>query len=166
MAHPRPHDCPPDCGYAVAQHVRGAGGLTMLSRRLLSAPRSSRVPTAPSTSRLSQIRCEFQPSRLAPMRWRGIASEPWPVVPNTARGAAELTEPSIRYHFQPNFHGMNKTSAFRLGLRTASFGGAGVIAALLYVSGIPRVQRDILQQIPVVGKYFIPAEIPASDNPF
>ncbi|KAJ6447196.1 glucosyltransferase [Purpureocillium lavendulum] len=50
------------------------------------------------------------------------------------------------------------------GLRTASFGGAGVIAALLYVSGIPRVQRDVLQKIPFVGKYFIKEELPASDN--
>ncbi|GJN69773.1 ubiquinol-cytochrome-c reductase complex subunit (QCR10) domain-containing protein [Purpureocillium lilacinum] len=115
---------------------------------------------------IARLRRESRPSRMAPNGRDAGTAASRPVETNIRTRAPELTEPSTRYHYQPNFHGMNKTSLFRLGLRTASFGGAGVIAALLYVSGIPRVQRDVLQQIPVVGKYFIKEELPASDNPF
>lgn len=67
------------------------------------------------------------------------------------------------------------------GIRSASFGAAAGIAVLFYASGIPRIQRDILQvrlelssredeqltrrqPIPFLGKFFIKEEIPASDN--
>ncbi|KHN98986.1 Cytochrome b-c1 complex, subunit 10 [Metarhizium album ARSEF 1941] len=51
-------------------------------------------------------------------------------------------------------------------VRSASFGGAAAVGLLLYVSGIPRVQRDILQKIPFLGRYFTQPEIHPQDNPF
>lgn len=49
------------------------------------------------------------------------------------------------------------------GFKSGAFGGVALFAVIFYASGIPRVQRDILQKIPFVGSYFI-KEIPASDN--
>ncbi|CAM1511741.1 Fc.00g092540.m01.CDS01 [Cosmosporella sp. VM-42] len=70
-----------------------------------------------------------------------------------------------KYSYQPNLAGFTIQQAFRLGTRTAFYGAPAVVAALLFASGIPRVQRDILQQIPVIGGYFV-KEVHASDNPF
>ncbi|EXU96817.1 ubiquinol-cytochrome C reductase complex subunit QCR10 [Metarhizium robertsii] len=69
-----------------------------------------------------------------------------------------------KYKFQPNINGWNQTSLLRTGVRSASFGGAAVVGLLLYVSGIPRVQRDVLQKIPFVGRYFIQPEVHPQDN--
>lgn len=41
--------------------------------------------------------------------------------------------------------GKHETNNRDSGVRSASFGGAAVVGLLLYVSGIPRVQRDVLQ---------------------
>ncbi|GKT61499.1 putative null [Colletotrichum tofieldiae] len=49
------------------------------------------------------------------------------------------------------------------GTRAAGFGAAAGIAALFYTSGIPRIQRDILMKIPVIGQTYV-KEIPPSDN--
>lgn len=48
-------------------------------------------------------------------------------------------------------------------MKSASFGAVALFAVIYYASGIPRVQRDILQKIPFIRGYFI-KEIPASDN--
>ncbi|KYK59142.1 hypothetical protein DCS_00272 [Drechmeria coniospora] len=85
---------------------------------------------------------------------------------NSGRAASFKSAYGPKYHYEPNLNGLNKTTLFRLGLRTASFGGAAAIAAIFYTSGIPRIQRDILQPIPFFGKFFIKEEVPASDNPF
>ncbi|KID97897.1 Alpha-1,2 glucosyltransferase alg-10, partial [Metarhizium majus ARSEF 297] len=69
-----------------------------------------------------------------------------------------------KYKFQPNIKGWNQTSLLRTGVRSASFGGAAVVGLLLYVSGIPRVQRDVLQKIPIVGRYFVQPEVHPQDN--
>ncbi|GKT93507.1 putative null [Colletotrichum tofieldiae] len=45
------------------------------------------------------------------------------------------------------------------GTRAAGFGAAAGIAALFYTSGIPRIQRDILMKIPVIGQTYV-KEIP------
>ncbi|QPH17899.1 hypothetical protein C2857_002815 [Epichloe festucae Fl1] len=71
-----------------------------------------------------------------------------------------------RYTFQPHLDGWNKTTLFRNTLRTASYGGAAAVGLLYYVSGIPRVQEDILQKIPFVGRYFVKEEVDPQDNPF
>ncbi|KAK2010747.1 hypothetical protein LZ32DRAFT_648976 [Colletotrichum eremochloae] len=51
------------------------------------------------------------------------------------------------------------------GTRAAGFGAAAAIGALFFASGIPRIQRDILMKIPVVGQVYV-KDIPPSDNPF
>ncbi|KFH41818.1 hypothetical protein ACRE_074670 [Hapsidospora chrysogenum ATCC 11550] len=60
-----------------------------------------------------------------------------------------------------------RTSANRVcsGIKTAAFGGSLGFAALFFASGIPRVQKDILQGIPIVGKWFH-KEVHPADNPF
>ncbi|KAI1141997.1 ubiquinol-cytochrome-c reductase complex subunit-domain-containing protein [Hypoxylon sp. FL0543] len=72
---------------------------------------------------------------------------------------------TTRYHYQPNIAGWTFKQLGRLGFTAGAFGGVGLFAVIYYASGIPRVQRDILQKIPFVGGYFV-KEIPASDNPF
>ncbi|KAI1496955.1 ubiquinol-cytochrome-c reductase complex subunit-domain-containing protein [Biscogniauxia marginata] len=70
-----------------------------------------------------------------------------------------------KYHYQPNVAGWPAKQLARLGVKTGAFGGVALFAVIFYASGIPRVQKDILQKIPFLGNYFI-KEIPASDNPF
>ncbi|OAQ68796.2 ubiquinol-cytochrome-c reductase complex subunit (QCR10) domain-containing protein [Pochonia chlamydosporia 170] len=82
------------------------------------------------------------------------------------RAAAFKSAYGPKYQFQPNLNGWNKTTLFRASVRSASFGGAAVVGALLYVSGIPRVQQDVLQKIPFVGRYFVQPEVHPQDNPF
>ncbi|KAK5633483.1 hypothetical protein RRF57_009197 [Xylaria bambusicola] len=48
-------------------------------------------------------------------------------------------------------------------VKSGAFGGVALFAVIFFASGIPRVQKDILQKIPVIGGHFI-KEIPASDN--
>ncbi|KAM4060500.1 ubiquinol-cytochrome-c reductase complex subunit (QCR10) domain-containing protein [Hirsutella rhossiliensis] len=88
------------------------------------------------------------------------------VSPTPFRAAEFRSAYGPKYQFQPNLNGMNKTALTRLGFRTAFFGGAAGVAALLFVSGIPRVRQDVLQKLPFVGNLFIKEEPPASDNPF
>ncbi|KAK4110308.1 hypothetical protein N656DRAFT_781938 [Canariomyces notabilis] len=70
-----------------------------------------------------------------------------------------------KYFYQPQFYGITPREAAKLGLKAGLFGGVALFAVVFYASGIPRIQRDILQKIPFVRQYFI-KEIPASDNPF
>uniref|UniRef100_L2GI32 Alpha-glucosyltransferase alg-10 n=1 Tax=Colletotrichum fructicola (strain Nara gc5) TaxID=1213859 RepID=L2GI32_COLFN len=51
------------------------------------------------------------------------------------------------------------------GVRAGGFGAAAGIAALFYTSGIPRIQKDILQKIPILGNQFV-KEVHPADNPF
>ncbi|KAJ0376714.1 hypothetical protein COL26b_004984 [Colletotrichum chrysophilum] len=61
--------------------------------------------------------------------------------------------PTYRSKFGPN------------GVRAGGFGAAAGIAALFYTSGIPRIQKDILQKIPILGNQFV-KEVHPADNPF
>lgn len=47
----------------------------------------------------------------------------------------------------------------------AGFGAAGGIFALFFFSEVPKVRKDILIKIPLIGDYYI-REIPPEDNPF
>ncbi|CAI0648239.1 unnamed protein product [Colletotrichum noveboracense] len=49
------------------------------------------------------------------------------------------------------------------GVRAGGFGAAAGIAALFYTSGIPRIQKDILQKIPILGNQFV-KEVHPADN--
>ncbi|KAL2016328.1 hypothetical protein VTK56DRAFT_3869 [Thermocarpiscus australiensis] len=70
-----------------------------------------------------------------------------------------------KYFFQPQVAGITTKTALRTGVKAGMFGGVALFAVIYFASGIPRVRKDILQKVPVVGKYFV-TEIPASDNPF
>ncbi|KAI3318729.1 ubiquinol-cytochrome-c reductase complex subunit-domain-containing protein [Xylariaceae sp. AK1471] len=70
-----------------------------------------------------------------------------------------------KYHYQPNIAGWSLKELTRLGMKSGAFGGVALFAVIYYASGIPRVQQDILQKIPFIGRYYI-KETPASDNPF
>ncbi|PHH92253.1 hypothetical protein CDD83_8178 [Cordyceps sp. RAO-2017] len=88
------------------------------------------------------------------------------VSPTPFRAAEFRSSYGPKYHFQPNLHGWNQTAITRLGFRTALFGGAGGLAALFFVSGIPRVREDVLQHLPFVGSLFVKEPVDPADNPF
>ncbi|ROV99488.1 hypothetical protein VMCG_06399 [Cytospora schulzeri] len=70
-----------------------------------------------------------------------------------------------KYGFQPHFAGFTAKSALPVGIKTTGFCGVALFAVIFYASGIPRVQRDVLQKVPFLGSYFI-NEVPPEDNPF
>ncbi|KAF4995818.1 hypothetical protein FGRMN_4880 [Fusarium graminum] len=70
-----------------------------------------------------------------------------------------------KYHAQPNVAGFTAQSAFRIGSRLAMYGAPAGVAVLLFANGIPRVQRDILQKIPILGSYFHKDVHPADNMP-
>ncbi|KPM45385.1 hypothetical protein AK830_g1196 [Neonectria ditissima] len=70
-----------------------------------------------------------------------------------------------KYQAQPSFLGFTAQSAFRVGSRLAMYGAPAAVGVLLFASGIPRVQRDILHKIPFVADFF-KKEIHPADNPF
>ncbi|PMD20169.1 hypothetical protein NA56DRAFT_646695 [Hyaloscypha hepaticicola] len=70
-----------------------------------------------------------------------------------------------KYTVQTNLRGWTFKSVSRLGMTLASFGGVAGFFALFFFSDIPRVRKDIVQKIPIIGPHYI-KEIPASDNPF
>ncbi|OIW31847.1 hypothetical protein CONLIGDRAFT_641625 [Coniochaeta ligniaria NRRL 30616] len=70
-----------------------------------------------------------------------------------------------RYHYQPQVAGITFKQLAQFGLKTSYFGVVGLFAVVYFASGIPRVKKDILQKLPVIGDKFV-EKIPASDNPF
>ncbi|TDZ18202.1 hypothetical protein Cob_v009015 [Colletotrichum orbiculare MAFF 240422] len=70
-----------------------------------------------------------------------------------------------RYNTIPNINGWTVSQFTKFGYRAAGFGAAAGVAALFYTSGIPRIQRDILQKVPIFGQNFT-KEIHPADNPF
>ncbi|KAG6224291.1 hypothetical protein E4U34_000451 [Claviceps purpurea] len=80
------------------------------------------------------------------------------------RAAAYKSPYGPRYSLQPNLKGANFTTISRTALKAGSFGGAAAVAVLLFASSIPIVKRDILQNIPLVGRYFVKQEVHPQDN--
>ncbi|KAJ4422933.1 glucosyltransferase [Gnomoniopsis sp. IMI 355080] len=68
-----------------------------------------------------------------------------------------------KYNFQPHIAGMTGKQAIWLGMKAAGFGGVALFGVIYFASGIPRLQRDVLQKIPFIGNYFV-NEIPPEDN--
>ncbi|RPB24618.1 hypothetical protein L211DRAFT_837551 [Terfezia boudieri ATCC MYA-4762] len=66
----------------------------------------------------------------------------------------------------PHLFGFTARAAAPYALALGGFGAVAGFAAIYFLEGIPRVQQDILQKVPVIGKYWTGREIPASDNPF
>ncbi|SPN99914.1 related to alpha-1,2 glucosyltransferase, potassium channel regulator [Cephalotrichum gorgonifer] len=56
-----------------------------------------------------------------------------------------------KYHYQTHLFGRSVKQLTRTGFYTAKFGGAAVVGLLLYVSGIPKVQKDVLSPLPIIG---------------
>ncbi|KAG5958841.1 hypothetical protein E4U13_005632 [Claviceps humidiphila] len=82
------------------------------------------------------------------------------------RAAAYKSPYGPKYALQPNLNGANFTTISRTALKAGSFGGAAVVAVLLFTSSIPIVKRDVLQNFPLVGRYFVKPEVHPQDNPF
>ncbi|KAJ9137306.1 hypothetical protein NKR23_g9275 [Pleurostoma richardsiae] len=70
-----------------------------------------------------------------------------------------------KYQFQPHLFGFTPKSAFGLTVRTGAYGAVALFAVIYYASGIPRVQKDVLQRVPLLRDYFT-HEIAPEDNPF
>ncbi|KAF2145880.1 uncharacterized protein K452DRAFT_283176 [Aplosporella prunicola CBS 121167] len=51
------------------------------------------------------------------------------------------------------------------GTTAAAFGGVAGVFALFFFAEIPRVRKDIMQKVPILGDYFV-QEIAPEDNPF
>ncbi|KAI0006242.1 ubiquinol-cytochrome-c reductase complex subunit-domain-containing protein [Xylariaceae sp. FL0662B] len=71
-----------------------------------------------------------------------------------------------KYHYQPNIAGFTMRQMAGFTFKTGAFGGVALFAVIYYASGIPRVQQDVLQNIPLIGGWFVKEPVPASDNPF
>ncbi|MCJ1244943.1 hypothetical protein MMC30_002144 [Trapelia coarctata] len=69
------------------------------------------------------------------------------------------------YQIRKNFHGIDIKTAGRFGITMAGFGVATGIFALFFFSDVPKVRKDIMQKLPIIGDLFV-REIPPSDNPF
>jgi len=50
-------------------------------------------------------------------------------------------------------------------MTAAGFGAVAGVFAIFFFSDIPKVRKDILMNIPVLGDYFV-KEIAPEDNPF
>ncbi|KAF2755660.1 hypothetical protein EJ05DRAFT_513143 [Pseudovirgaria hyperparasitica] len=70
-----------------------------------------------------------------------------------------------QYKAVKQFHGISFGRAARFGITAAGFGGVAGFAALFMFAELPRVAKDIMQPIPILGSFFT-KEIAPEDNPF
>ncbi|KAI9703099.1 MAG: hypothetical protein M1820_005971 [Bogoriella megaspora] len=70
-----------------------------------------------------------------------------------------------QYKTTANFHGINAQRALRFAASGAGFAAVAGGFALFFFSDVPRVRKDIMEQIPVIGSYFH-HEVPPEDDPF
>ncbi|KAK6708848.1 hypothetical protein SNK03_009680 [Fusarium graminearum] len=80
-----------------------------------------------------------------------------------ARGI-ELNRPTIMLDDRMHLCEQILTAPFSAS-RLAMYGAPAAVGVMLFANGIPRVQRDILQKIPVLGGFFR-KEVHPADNPF
>ncbi|KAF2710916.1 hypothetical protein K504DRAFT_453948 [Pleomassaria siparia CBS 279.74] len=66
-----------------------------------------------------------------------------------------------RYH-RPDSHQIFPPSS---GVLAGGFGGVAGIFALFFFAEVPKVSKDIMQKVPILGSYFV-KEIAPEDNPF
>ncbi|KAK4125853.1 hypothetical protein N657DRAFT_632048 [Parathielavia appendiculata] len=114
--------------------------------RPLQSP-SDMTPPVPGTPRVPAYKSPYGPN------WRG-----------TGISSMALTE--FRYYFQTHVGTITPKTVMRTSVKAGLFGGVALFTVIFYASGIPRIQQDILQRIPIIGQRFIKEKIPASDNPF
>ncbi|KAF2423188.1 hypothetical protein EJ08DRAFT_596329, partial [Tothia fuscella] len=70
-----------------------------------------------------------------------------------------------KYTTAPNFHGITPRRAIQFGMTAAGFGVAAGIFAVFFFAEVPKMRKDVMQKIPVLGDYF-QEEIAPEDNPF
>jgi hypothetical protein len=61
--------------------------------------------------------------------------------------------------------GISPIKAYRYGTILAGFGVSAGIFALFFFGEVPKVRKDILSKVPIIGDYFV-HEVPPEDNPF
>ncbi|RDI87807.1 hypothetical protein Vi05172_g2419 [Venturia inaequalis] len=88
--------------------------------------------------------------------------QPWSVRPGYETYKSKFG-PS--YKAQPHFHGITLGRMTLFARTGAYFGAAAGIFALFFFADIPRVRKDIIEKIPIVGDLH-KNEIAPEDNPF
>ncbi|KAK7741764.1 hypothetical protein SLS53_004828 [Cytospora paraplurivora] len=68
-----------------------------------------------------------------------------------------------KYAYQPHVAGITSKTLLNVGIKSAGLGGVALFAVIFYASGIPKVQRDVLQKVPFIGSYFVNVVAP-EDN--
>nr|POE93052.1 hypothetical protein CFP56_64159 [Quercus suber] len=69
------------------------------------------------------------------------------------------------YQIGTHLKGLNRTNGLYYATVLGGFGAVAGIFALFFFDGVPRVRKDILQKVPVIGGYFV-KEVAPEDNPF
>ncbi|OJD10447.1 hypothetical protein AJ78_08546 [Emergomyces pasteurianus Ep9510] len=69
----------------------------------------------------------------------------------------------LRYKNQPHFGGLSLKTAARYGTIASAFGVSAGVFAVFFFGEVPRVRKDILMNIPVIGGYW-ERSIPPEDN--
>ncbi|KAL2349650.1 ubiquinol-cytochrome-c reductase complex subunit-domain-containing protein [Cryomyces antarcticus] len=88
--------------------------------------------------------------------------QPWAVRPDYGTYKSPY---GPAYKVKPNFHGISFDRALKFGITAGSFGAVAGIFALFFFAEVPKVRKDIMQRVPIIGDYFV-REIPPKDNPF
>ncbi|KAJ9641973.1 hypothetical protein H2201_004507 [Coniosporium apollinis] len=88
--------------------------------------------------------------------------QPWSVRPNYGTYKSPY---GPNYRASTHFHGISLSRAARFGATLGGFGAVAGIFALFFFAEVPKVRKDIMQKMPIIGDYFI-HEIPPEDNPF
>lgn len=70
-----------------------------------------------------------------------------------------------QYKVPFNVYGIDAKTLIGWSKIGAGFGIVAGTAALFFLDGVPRVKKDILQKLPLIGSYFIDY-VPPEDNPF
>ncbi|KAF2003000.1 hypothetical protein P154DRAFT_108549 [Amniculicola lignicola CBS 123094] len=70
-----------------------------------------------------------------------------------------------QYKIAANYHGITARHLVKYGTLAGGFGGVAGFFALWFFAEVPRVSKDIMQKVPVLGDYFVKT-IPPEDNPF
>ncbi|KAL2364868.1 hypothetical protein RJZ56_002215 [Blastomyces dermatitidis] len=69
----------------------------------------------------------------------------------------------FRYKKQPHYAGFPLKTSVRYGTIATAFGATAGIFAVFFFGEVPRVRKDILMNIPVIGGYW-ERSIPPEDN--